>query len=345
MTLFQSGPGEVVYARQVSCLDHRGALARQLTFLGRIGGWRWGFGSTTSLQQVFFARRLITELRQGKYDIVHMQDAWASRLLERARRNGRHPAKVILGHGTEEEFEFLLEFDHVQELAPCYLERDRQIGLPPERRWFAIPNFIDCQQFCSGDRSVARAKFGISADAFVVLDVAALKRTHKRLDWLAQEMAHARCKQSNILLVVAGAQTSETTELVRFLKDALPGHVKVLTNVQRQDMPDLYRTANVFAHAALTEMMPISLLEAMASGLPVIANRAPIFEWIVGEGGVLVDMQNPGDLATAAGRFVADSTLAHIASRKARLRVLEQFETARVVDQISAMYQSVLSPK
>ena len=49
-------------------------------------------------------------------------------------------------------------------------------------------------------------------------------------------------------------------------------------------MPDLYRSLDVFVLASVFEMMPIAILEALASGLPVIANRIPQLQWMVGGG-------------------------------------------------------------
>ncbi len=341
VTLFQSGPVTAPYARQVPCLDHRSATAKYLARLGRWGAWRWGFGTPQTIQQIRFARRLTPILEREHFDIVHMQDAWASRVLETARRKGRHHAKVILGHGTEEPLDFLLHFDHVQELAPCYLDQDRQKGVNG-KQWFAIPNFVDCELFRPGDQAAARAKFRLPPDAFIVLDVAALKRTHKRLDWLAKEAAEFRGQKvkENIMLVVAGAKTNETAALLSEMQQALGGGLRVLTDVRRDDMPDLYRAADVFAHAALQEMMPIALIEAMASGLPVIANRAPIFEWIVGEAGTLVDVRQSGSVAAALSPYFSPQFRSG-KSTVARQRAVTLFSAEVVVEQIIGMYQHV----
>jgi len=59
---------------------------------------------------------------------------------------------------------------------------------------------------------------------------------------------------------------------------------------------------------SLKEMMPIALLEAIASGLPCIVNRHPVLEWITGPGGEAIDMTQTGALANAgfpAGSFTS----------------------------------------
>src|SRR5438876_1077483 len=100
VTLFQGGgPAEGSYARHVRWPDHPDPLWANVTRLTKHGLWRFGLGSPLHLQQVVFARRVVRELRRGKFDIVHTQDAGTGLVLEKARRKGRHPAKVILGNG------------------------------------------------------------------------------------------------------------------------------------------------------------------------------------------------------------------------------------------------------
>lgn len=346
VTLFQGGgPAEVPYARHVRCPDHTDPFWNNVTRFTRHGLWRFGLGSPLHLQQMVFARRVTRELRLGNFDIVHTQDGGTGLFLERARRKGQHPAKVILGNGTEDPFEFLLQFEHVQELAPYYLENDRKNGLPADKQWFDIPNFVDCGVYCPGDQRAARRKFGIPENRFVILDVAALKITHKRIDWLVKEVAVARQKHPEIMLIVAGATTPETPQVEQVVSEALGEHGLVLKNVARKDMPDLYRAADLFAHAALTEMFAIVLLEAGASGLPLRGHKFPVIESVIGDGGVCIDMEKTGELAGSFIESLENSSLRARRGQLARKSIMERFETSRVVDQIVAMYETVLGKR
>lgn len=343
VTLFHgAGPLDVSYARHIPCPDHTDPFWKHVTRFTRHGLWRYGLGSPLHLQQVVFARRVVRELHQGRFDIVHTQDAGTALILERARRAGRHPAKVILANGTEEPFEFLSQFECVQELAPYYLELDRKRGLSPDREWFSIPNFVDCDVYAPGDQAQARQKFGIPRDRFVVFDVAALKLTHKRLDWLAKEVAIARQRHPEVMLIVAGATTPETPQVEHAIRKYLGEDAWILKNIPRQNMPDLYRTADMFAHAALTEMFAIVLLEAAASGLALSGHKFPVIEWVIGAGGICVDMEVPGDLARSIIESCDNPLLRAQRGSNARHLVVERFDRVRVVDQIVDMYEAVL---
>jgi glycosyltransferase involved in cell wall biosynthesis len=344
VTLFKGGGrAELPYEVRVPCVDHTGEFARRVARLTRHGGWRFGCGSPAQMQQNTFALNLARYLRRDRYALVHTQDARAAVMLERLRRWRLHPAKVILGHGTEESLDYLLRFPHVQELSPYALARDYEQGLPADRQWFAIPNFVDCEMFCPGDRRAARRQFAIPAERFVVLDVAALKITHKRLDALAHEVARLRESHPAALLIVAGAATPETPQVEAAVRRELGDSVRVLSNVKRTDLVRLYRAADVFAHMAVAEMMPIALLEALACGLPVVANRFPVLEWIVGPGGMTVDVTQPGQLAAALRPLADTPARLQELGRQARIHALENFATPRVTDQILAMYDSVLA--
>ena len=168
--------------------------------------------------------------------------------------------------------------------------------------------------------------------------------THK-IDWLVKEVAVARQKHPEIMLIVAGATTPETPQVEQVVSEALGEHGLVLKNVARKDMPDLYRAADLFAHAALTEMFAIVLLEAGASGLPLRGHKFPVIESVIGDGGVCIDMEKTGELAGSFIESLENSSLRARRGQLARKSIMERFETSRVVDQIVAMYETVLGKR
>lgn len=340
VVLFKGGgPAELPFEKSIPCLDHASAATQRLAKLTCHGGWRWGLGSAGTLQQTSFALRLGWELRRGKFDVVHLQDAWACRVLERMRRIGIHRAQVILGHGTEENLDFLRRLDHVQELAPDYLQRDREAGLLVDRRWFAIPNFVDCQLFSPGDQAAARRHFGLPEDKIIVFESAALKISHKRLDYLITEFQQARGVCPELYLVIAGATTPETAAVERLTDSG----ICLLKNQPRDDMPWLYRAADIFAHPALREPLGIVFLEAMATGLPCLGHNFPVTQWVIGPGGRTIDMERAGNLSAALIDYCQQPERRRADGTAGRQHVLRTFEKSKVVDQILEMYTRVLT--
>jgi glycosyltransferase involved in cell wall biosynthesis len=212
----------------------------------------------------------------------------------------------------------------------------------------AIPNLVDVEMFKpaeGNEKKAARAGFGIPADAFVVGSAAAVKKSHKRLDYLVHEFAEyakqdkSRGAAGNPLLVIAGSRTAESDGLLAMAGRDAPDRVKFFLDTPYDKMPDFYRALDVFVLPSLFEMMPIAVIEAMASGIPVILNEHPVLRWIGGEGGTYIDMAKEGALAGCLDMITRNR--AGECGRLARERAVEMFSSDVVVGQIIRMYQAV----
>lgn len=332
--------------------------------LSRIGGWRYGFGSEYQTEQTTMASGVIDALKRNDFDIVHLQDPWLALLLERARNKGRHKAKVILAHGTEEPVEFLKSFENIQELSPFYLERHKDITLPEQAR-YCIPNFVNTGEFKPADKLSSRRSLGLPEDSFIVLSVGAIDHKHKRMRRLVEEFALVGKK--NALLVIAGPCGSEASfELISHASKLLGKKFIYAGSLSRPEMPALYSSADLFALCSKTEIFGIVFLEAMACGVPCVGHKYPVTEWIIGgekaeggnmrpevgreggagsggktemAGGKCLDMTAKGFLAG----FLAETSSEWIRVHgvMARERVEKYFSTDVVVDQIMKMYEEV----
>ncbi len=290
--------------------------------------WRAGYGSPYMAEQTTFAKSLIAALRRNPVDILHVQDPHVALRVQEAGLT----TKVILAHGTEEPDSFLNRIHFVQHLALWHLEQAKDRGCS-KPTWTAIPNFIDTTRYEPGTSLSLREELGIPATAHMVLTAAAIKRHHKRIDYLLREFTSV----PDAYLIVAGGREPDTDDLVTEGRQLLGDRVRFLVSFPRDRMPELYRAADLFVLASLFEMMPIALVEATACGLPCVVNDHPVMCWMTGPGGVPIDMSQPGVLAAALRRDHA-----HLGAR-AREHCLANFSTEAVVDQILAYYRQVLA--
>ena len=284
-------------------------------------GWRHllNWGRRYAYEQQSFARALTWQLRKPTPEIIHTADpVLAYRLAQSAPRLNY---QVVYSDGLLLGSDWCKRFDWVHVLAPYYLEQAVAAGIDT-RHWFVIPHFIRLDRFqpCA-DRLAARHRlFGncISANALVVLAVGDFSTEgNKRLDWIAAEIARLG-PTAEIHLVLCGQATPSQEQQVRMASADLGGRLHLFPNVAPERMPELFQAADVFAHAALREPFGIVLIEALASGLPVVGHRFPVTQWIIGDGGVSVDMTARGELAAVLTLWKENPSVRLELSRAAR---------------------------
>lgn len=153
-----------------------------------------------------------------------------------------------------------------------------------------IPNGIDLGRFGNGPGE--RARFGLPTDRKLVLMVSAFIESKRVLDGIR---ATALLPDAHLVVAGDGPLRAEVEALAA---EKLPGRWTNLT-VSAQDIPALYRSADAFLHMSLLESFGNVFIEAMASGLPIIAHDTPRLRWIVGDGPYLCDTEDMGAVAAA----------------------------------------------
>jgi 1,2-diacylglycerol 3-alpha-glucosyltransferase len=341
VTLYKGG-GEAVrsYEKVVGCLQRESS--KNLRLLRRLPtrlSWRLGLGSPYAIEQTTFAWNLIRQLQRHPADILHVQDPLVAIWAQRAHRLRLIKTKTILAHGTEEPVSFLKKIDYVQHLAPWHAEQVRAQGVW-KPGWTTIPNFIDTTKYFPGTSPRLRKQLCIPEDAFVVLTVAAIKRWHKRIDYLLHEFAQVQLP--NAYLVVAGGREDDTDDLIAEGQQLLGDRVRFLVRFPREQMPELYRAANLFVLASLFEMMPIALIEAAASGLYCVVHRFPVMEWMANSGGLAIDMTATGELTRVLCDLANDSVCLFQQEYASQAHSRVEFSREAVVDRIFGYYRLLL---
>lgn len=98
----------------------------------------------------------------------------------------------------------------------------------------------------------------------------------------------------------------------------LEAHCRIVETVPYEQMPDLYRTADVTLSIPFSDAMPMSVLEAMASGcVPVVSDLPSLREWIRdGENGFVVDPRDVGSVTDGILAALAQDGKARTAARQ-----------------------------
>lgn len=343
VTLFQGGGESNESWRVVLPNCHRFApeTQRAVRFFRALGGWRYGTGSGYELEQTTFSVNLWRMIRRS-YDILHVKDPWVALWLDRLHRAGLSRPRVIISHGTEEPADFLRRYTNLQHMTPPFMD-EYAPHRPPGQRNFVLPNFVRTDKFRPGDQAAARESWNLDPADFVVLCVAAIKKTHKRIDYLVREFAQFEAALPHpAVLVVAGATERETPEVIALGLRLLGDRVRFVQNVPRDRMPSLYQAADLFVLTSLVEMFGHVFLEAMATSVPVICSDTPTLRWVIGPGGLIRDLREPGALACAL-KTMSDPDIRRSYAQAARPHVEANFSEAVVIRKTIDMYQEVLA--
>jgi sugar transferase (PEP-CTERM/EpsH1 system associated) len=115
----------------------------------------------------------------------------------------------------------------------------------------------------------------------------------------------------------------------------------------RNDIPELMRSFDLFALSSIAEGTPVTLLEAMACGLPVVATAVGGIPEVVQDGvnGALVPASNPAALAQALGRYVDERALVARHGAAARANIERHYSVAAMVGAYTALYDQLCNTK
>ena len=143
-------------------------------------------------------------------------------------------------------------------------------------------------------------------------------------------------------LIIAGEGPQREALERQIVQLGMVETVRLLGN--RADVAELLAECDVFVLSSIAEGMPVTLMEAMAAGLPVVATNVGGIAAVVEDGvtGTLVPAGDPHAMAAALSAYVADETLRQRHGDAGRARVAERFSLSAMVAGYVALYDGLL---
>jgi glycosyltransferase involved in cell wall biosynthesis len=302
--------------------------------LGRIAGAR-----PFRFEHAAFGLSLQRELRRREPDVVYLSEWDTARVLGRLRGPTRGRFALVLCNGTTATTGFG-HLDLVQELTPVALEGSLARGADPARHVMLPLGFtlaVDHEPVAAEERDTLRRRFDLPRDRHVVVSVAALNRREKRLDYVVAELA--RLAEPRPFLLLLGEPERETPEIRALARARLGDDGHSIRTVPRCDVAPLLRAADTFVLASLGEVLPRSLIEAHAAGLPCLAHDYAVTRFVLGGHGRLADLAPPGALAELLRAQLATPE-APGAPRERHRHAYEQFSWDRLRPRYVAMLRT-----
>jgi glycosyltransferase involved in cell wall biosynthesis len=214
------------------------------------------------------------------------------------------------------------------------------LGVAPRGKIVVIPLGLDLDQFRSLPApGEARIRLGLDGDTQVVLIVARLVPIKDVATFLRAFRLIGQTSAAHCVVVGDGEERAALELLARDLSLSDRCH---FLGWQRE-MATLYAAADVVALSSLNEGSPVTLIEAMASGRPVVATRVGGVPDVVDETvGTLVPPRDAKALAGALTRLLADPDLSRRLGASGAERAFERFAAERLVADITRLYLELL---
>lgn len=208
-----------------------------------------------------------------------------------------------------------------------------------------IPNGVDTSK-CFPNKQAGlnvRKSLGIPENAFVIGKIARFHRQKNHIGFMHSAAILSK-KHPDVQFMLVGTNVDEdNSELVSLRKELeLEGKVHMLGN--RQDIPDV---VNAFSLATLTsfgEAFPLTLGEAMVSGIPCVATDVGDNDYIIGDTGFITPIGDDQAMADAWCKMVEmDKDDFSKLGKAARQRTLDNFTLEQQVKQHEDLYENLFN--
>ncbi|NQT33469.1 MAG: glycosyltransferase family 4 protein [Candidatus Omnitrophica bacterium] len=307
-------------------------------------------------------------IRGEKFDIVHVHSPVAAVLGRIAARMAGVPVIIYTAHGFyfHENMRWwkrciMIWIERIVQKTCCDMlltqsREDRETAIAEsivdreEVLW--ISNGVDTDKFAPGKIKVGlRDSFGLSTSDRVIGFTGRLVR-EKGMEELLLAVKKLKEDIPGIKLLVVGdtLESDRDQKAGQCLRKIISDNAlenDIIFAGFREDMPDIYGIMDVFVLPSYREGMPRSILEAMASGKPVVATniRGSREEVVDGVTGRIVPVKDSGALAAAIKEILINKELADKMSNWGRKRSASEFDERMVINRELKVYRELIDDK
>jgi glycosyltransferase involved in cell wall biosynthesis len=297
-------------------------------------------------------------MQERHYAIVHTHSSKAGILGRLAARQAGIPVIIHTIHGWSfHEYMspavrltyILLErltalfTDALIVVAGCDIQKGLQAGIGKPDQYHLIRSAIPLEEFdpTQVDRAAVRAELGIPPDVLVVGNVGRFSTQKNPLDWVRAAGIIGRARPQARFLLVGDGPLRLQVEAALAQEGILE---RTLLTGLRRDAARMMSVMDIFLLTSLWEGLPRVIPQAMAMGLPVIANRTDGVDEAVldSETGYLC---SPGDIDNLAQRcleLINAPDQRYQMGQRGRALAIKEFDLRQMVAQIEDLYETLL---
>jgi len=255
-----------------------------------------------------------------------------------------------LGEGRRGRFHkwFLSMVDRYVSISSEITEELKYKGFPLERIR-EIPNGVDIYRFYPStpeEKTFLRKKMGLPAEGPMILYVGGISE-RKNIKWFVQQWDLLSKEYPGFVLILGPVSREDRSrvlyEMVKAYEKKLNGRLFVRSFTQ--EIEQYYRMSDIFVLPSKNEGMPNVLLEAMASGLPCVANNVSgAKDLINGHNGLLFEVENPLSFKNAL-RQMLNPLIRIEMGRRARQTIEDGYRIEGIAQKYVNLYKEVLGER
>lgn len=294
-------------------------------------------------------------MHRGKFDILHFHLFGANLCAKPLAIACGHRAIVVhdqCNDATRDQSPLLLAADAmankgasriiaVSESVRRYLVEHEDI---PPSKIEMIPNGIDAGEFIPASdeqKRLARAKLGIPEGEFVIGGVGRLV-AQKNFSLIPEIAAQIRAWDRKLVFVIAGSGPQEAELRAQAVALGVEKRVRFLGHIA--DRAALYHAFDALLMPSNFEGTPMTLLEAMASSLPVVASGVDGIAEVCTNGvdALLIPPGEARAFTTALEQLIQEPCLREVLGANARRTILAHYDIRGLVRQVERLYEEIL---
>jgi glycosyltransferase involved in cell wall biosynthesis len=212
------------------------------------------------------------------------------------------------------------------------------------RKIEVIPPLIPFRKW-TVSKSKTKEKYGFEKDQTIILSLGSLRKV-KGSDILLNaffllEKEYIEKNKIRLIYVGDGILRKDLEERVQ--REGFGEHVKFFGNISYDKVPEIFELADIYVIASLFEGTPLSLLEAMFNGLPIIGASADGIANLISdnENGLIFEKNNEKSLMEKIKKLLEERELATQLGKRAQEKFEEYFRYEKVVEDHVQIYERI----
>ena len=311
-------------------------------------------------------RHAVAAARRGKpYDIINVHEAYAA-MISNFRRAAGHPTVVLTSHGLERRaWELALEEGQLGRQGPSLYSRliypstslwQSKLGLQTADHIFCLNS--EDRDYLKGwlkitDDKLTRICPGadkIFADAAKKRDYARASRLlfagvwrkNKGIEDLVPAFTILAKRHPELVLIVLGAGVSQRAVCTAF-SEPLRARITCVETTSESETAAAFAAADTYILPSLFEGTPLTLIEAMMSGMPIVTTATCGMKDVIQDGinGLLVPIRSPEAMVDAVERLIASPVIRACLGRAAQADAVEKYTWQRSAEPVEAVYEQL----